>query len=470
MRILTALTIAAIVVPIVAGAQAVPDSVLEAAAQLRDRALDSNQAYGTTESLLTEVGPRFAGTSGDAASIVWGQRVLREQGFQNIRTEPVEIPRWVRGDIEVEITGPFPQPLVALALGGSVGTPDEGIEAPILMVRDLEDLAERSDSDVAGKIVFFNRRMERLQDGSDYGRTVPIRTQGPTAAAQRGAVGVIIRSVGTSDERIAHTGGTRYQDDVAKIPAAAISNPDADLLTRQVAINRIVTLRMHLTARQLSPGRSANVIGEIPGRGPRAQEIVLLGCHLDSWDITPGAHDDAVGCGIVMEAARLIGAQRRNPPRRTIRVVLYANEEFGLSGARAYAEAHRDALDRHVLGLGADGGSGGPWRFDSGVGVAALPVIEAMAALLEPLGIPYGSNTATGIADFIPIRELGVPVIDVRQDMRPYFDIHHTINDTMAKVDPAEVNRNVAAYVAMLYVAAYADVDFGRHPSLIAED
>jgi len=470
MRLLTALTIAAIVVPMVGSTQSVPDSVLQTAAELRDRALDSNQAYATTESLVTEVGPRFAGTSGDAASIVWGQRVLREQGFQNIRTEPVEVPRWVRGDIAVEITSPFPQSLVALALGGSVGTPDEGIEAQILMVRDLEDLATRADTDIAGKIVFFNRRMERLQDGSDYGRTVPIRTQGPTAAARRGAVGVVIRSVGTSDERIAHTGGTRYQDDVPKIPAAAISNPDADLLARQVATNRTVTLRMHLTSRQLSPGRSANVIGEIPGRGPRAQEIVILGCHLDSWDITPGAHDDAVGCGIVMEAARLIGAQRRNPPRRTIRVVLYANEEFGLSGARAYAEAHRDTLDRHVLGLGADGGSGGPWRFDSGVGVAALPVIEAMAALLEPLEIPYGNNTATGIADFIPIRELGVPVIDVRQDMRPYFDIHHTINDTMAKVDPVELNRNVAAYVAMLYVAAYADVDFGRHPSFIAED
>lgn len=447
-----------------------PDSVIEAAAAMRDRALEENRAYNTLTSLLTEVGPRFAGTPGDAAAVAWALRTLRDAGLQNVRAEPVEVPRWVRGEVEVEITGPFPQPLVALALGGSVGTPDEGIEAPVLMVEDPDALRELSESEVAGKIVFFNRRMEREQDGTGYGRTVRNRGEGAAVAAQRGAVGVVIRSVGTSNARIAHTGSMRYQDAIAQIPAAAISNPDADTLQRQVESGRQVTVRMHLTSRMLGTARSANVVGEIPGRGPRAHEIVLLGAHLDSWDITPGAHDDGAGVAIVVEAARMIAAQRRNPPRRTVRVILFANEEFGLSGARAYEAAHADEVDRYVLGLGADSGSTGAWRFDSGVAEEALPAIEQMQQLLEPLNIAAGPNTTRGIADFIPLREHRVPMLDIRQDMRGYFDLHHTINDTLDKVDPAELSRNVAAYVALTYAAAYGDVDFGRRPDTSTED
>jgi carboxypeptidase Q len=460
------------IAPALAMAQApvVPEAVLTTAAELRDAALESNGAYDMVSSLVTEVGPRFAGTSGDAASVAWAMRTMREAGLQNVRTEPVEVPRWVRGDIEVSVTGPFPQGMVAVALGGSVGTPAEGVEAPVVMVHDIEELRAMPDDEVSGKIVFFSRRMERLQDGSDYGRTVANRTQGPVEAARRGAVGVVIRSVGTSNARIAHTGVTRYDDEVTKIPAVAVSNPDADMLERQLATGRTVTLYMQLSARRLSPGRSANVIAEVPGRGSGADEVVILGAHLDSWDITPGAHDDAAGVAIVVEAARQIAAQRRNPPRRTIRVVLFANEESGLDGARAYAERHSDDVERHVIGLGADAGSGGAWRFDSGVDEAALPVVDALAGLLEPLDIPQGPNTAGGIADLSPLRAAGVPMLDIRQDMRPYFDIHHTINDTLDKVDRAELDRNVAAYVALLYVLAYTDIDFGRHPDFSPSD
>lgn len=448
----------------------VPAPVVDAAAQLRDQALAENRAHQTLTSLLTEVGPRFAGTPGDTAAIAWALRTLRAQGFQNVRAEPVTVPRWVRGDIEVEVTGPFPQSLVAVALGGSIGTPDDGVEAPVVMARDVDELRALPDAEVAGKIVFLHRRMERLQDGSDYGRTVRNRGEGPAVAAQKGAIGIVIRSVGTSNARVAHTGSMRYQDAIAPIPAAALSNPDADTLRRQVESGRAVTLRMRLTSRTLGTARSANVIGEIPGRGPRADEIVLLGAHLDSWDITPGAHDDAAGLAIVVEAARLIAAQRRNPPRRTIRVVLYANEEFGLSGARAYADAHAAEMERHVVGLGADSGSPGAWRFDTGVAESALPAIEQMRELLAPLGIAPGPNTAGGIPDFIPLRPHRVPMLDIRQDMRLYFDIHHTANDTLDKVDPAELSRNVAAYAALLYVAAYGDVDFGRRPEAATED
>lgn len=462
MRRLAALLLA---VPLTASADAVSQSVLDAAAAARDRAAAENQAYETVASLLTEVGPRFAGSSGDGAAVAWAMRTMRDAGFRNVRAEPVEVPQWVRGDVAVSITGPFPQSLVAVALGGSIGTPVGGIEAPVLEVHDLEALRALTAEDVSGRIVFLSRRMERLQDGSDYGRTVPNRSQGPVEAARRGAVAVVIRSVGTSDERVAHTGGTRYDDEVQRIPAVSISNPDADLLQRQLASGRPVTVSIELSSRHLPPATSANVIGEIPGRGAAANEIVVLGAHLDSWDITPGAHDDGAGVAIVLEAARQIAQQRGNAPRRTIRVVLYANEEFGLSGARSYAERHAADIGRHVIGLGADGGTGGPWRFDSGVDDSALPVIEALAGLLAPLDIPYNENTATGIADFIPLREAGMPVLDVRQDMRPYFDIHHTINDTLDKIDRAQLDRNVAAYTALLYVLAYGDHDFGRHPA-----
>lgn len=451
------------------GAQA-PDRVVDAAADLRDRALADNRAYATLSSLLTEVGPRFAGTAGDQAAVAWALRTLRDAGLTNVRAETVEVPRWVRGEITVDITAPYPQSLVAVALGGSIGTPDDGIEAPVVMVSDVDELRTLSGSDVAGKVVFFNRRMERLRDGSDYGRTVRNRGEGPAVAAGMGAVGVVIRSVGTSTTRVAHTGSMRYQGAIAPIPAAALAHADADTLARQVETGRQVTLRMHVSSRDLPPTRSANVIGEIPGRGPRANEIILLGAHLDSWDTTPGAHDDGAGVVIVSEAARLIAARRNDPPRRTIRVVLYANEEFGLSGARAYAAAHADEMDRHVLGLGADSGSTGAWRFDSGVAESALPAVEQMQQLLEPLGIEAGPNSARGIADFVPLREYHVPMLDIRQDMALYFDLHHTANDTLDTVDPAELSRNVAAYAALLYFAAYGDVDFGRRPDPATED
>lgn len=446
-----------------------PGAVLDGAAAVRDRALENNRAHATLTELLTEVGPRFAGTPGDQVAVAWALRALRDAGLENVRAESVEVPRWVRGHIEVEITAPYPQRLVALALGGSVGTQDGGIEAPVLMVADLEELRSLPEATVAGKIVFFNKRMERREDGAGYGQTVPARSQGPSEAAARGAVGVVIRSVGTSDERVAHTGGTRYKAGVAKIPAASLSNPDADTLARQLTTGRQVTLSMDIGARELSPGRSANVIGELRGRGPRADEIVLLGAHLDSWDITPGANDDGAGVAIVTEVARLLAAERRRPAGRTIRVVLFANEEFGLSGARAYAAARDGEIARHAVAIEADAGAGRVWGLRSGVAESALPAIEQIHAVLAPLGIERLGNDGTGGADLTPVREVGVPTMDLRHDMRVYFDVHHTINDTLSKIDPEALTQSVAAYAAFTYAAAYGDVDFGRHPGLSDE-
>jgi Zn-dependent M28 family amino/carboxypeptidase len=353
--------------------------------------------------------------------------------------------------------------MVAVALGGSIGTPEQGIEAPVVQVSDLEALDGLSRSDVEGHIVYFSERMEERRDAGGYAATVPNRSRGPAAAARKGAVAAVIRSVGSSDNRIAHTGGTRFPDEVERIPAVALSNPDADLLERQLETGRPVTLRLRLTARNLEPAQSANVIGEIPGSDPDAG-VVLLGAHLDSWDITPGAHDAASCVAIVTAAARLI-AQQEQQPRRTIRLVLFTNEEFGLSGAQTYAENRRNRIDQHFMGLGADLGAGRVWRFDSRVAEDALPLVNAMHELIEPLGVERGSNEAYGIPDFIPLREAGMPMLAPAQDARPYFRVHHTHNDTLDKIDPESLRQNVAVYTTLAWIAANIDADFRPVPS-----
>jgi carboxypeptidase Q len=433
---------------------------LAAAAALRDRALSGTSAYEHVSSLLTEVGPRFAGSAGDAAAVRWAMNKLGSLGFSRVHSQDVLVPRWVRGTAEVAIAGPGAQPLVAVALGGSIGTGEEGIEAQVLEVASFEALGALPASEVAGKIVFINHRMERTRDTSGYAGAVRNRTLGPSIAGNLGAVALVIRSVGTSEERIAHTGGLTYRPDAPRIPAFAISNPDADLLARQVKANKATKLRLRSTARELPPGWSANVIGEIPG-GQLASEVVLLGAHLDSWDITPGALDDAAGVAIVMEAARMI-ARLPQRPARTIRVVLFANEEFGLSGGREYARLVGDEAARHVLAMEADLGQGPVWRIQSQVGVESLPAIERMREALEPLAIEAGSNSATGGADLGPLRMLGVPVLELSHDATSYFDVHHTVNDTLAKVDAKVLDQTVAAYAAAAYLAATKQGNFGR--------
>jgi len=432
-------------------------------AALQERAMKDPRAYEIVAGLTTEVGPRLAGTAGDRAGVAWAMARLRELGFKNVRAESVEVPHWERGTLEAEIVAPFPQQLVAVSLGGSIGTPEEGITAPVVMVENLEALSAMKPADVRGRIVFINERMRRERDGSGYGPAVAKRSRGAVEAARLGAVGVVIRTVGTSNNRIAHTGGMRYQDDVRRIPAIAISNPDADLLERQVASGRDVSFRIRSTARYLPNEMSANVIGEIPGRGKK-DEIVLLAAHLDSWDLATGAHDDAAGVGIVTAAARLIGDLRR-APERTIRVVLYANEEFGLSGARQYVKEHADTLDRHVIAMEADFGAGRVWQFASRVAPERLPLIAAMQEMLAPLGIEWAGNAAYGGADIGPLRDLGVPVLQPGQDGTYYFDVHHNVNDTLDKIDRDDLNQNVAVYATLAYIAAMVDEDFGRLPA-----
>jgi hypothetical protein len=431
---------------------------LQTAARLRDQAVAGNGGYEIVESLTTEVGPRLAGTPGDRAAVAWAEAKFRELGFDKVWKEEVTFPYWIRGDERAEVLSPFPQNLHLTALGGSVGTPDEGISGEIVMVPTYQDLMEMEEGLVRGKIVFINNRMVRTRMGDGYGKAVVARTAGASAAARLGAVALLIRSIGTDSHRFPHTGVLRYEQGISQIPAAALSNPDANLLENMLKRERPVRVRVFMTSRDGGTGRSHNVIGEIKGR-ERPEEVVLLGAHLDSWDLGTGALDDGAGVGIVMEAARLIGTLSERP-RRTIRVVLFANEEAGLFGARAYAMAHGHQLNQHMIAGESDFGAGRIWQFQTLVKPDALPTMRQIGSVLAPLDIEMGANQAGGGPDLIPMRELGMPVVTLRQDGTDYFDYHHTADDTLDKIDPRALAQNVAAYVAFAYLAAEAPITF----------
>jgi hypothetical protein len=445
-----------------AASPSLSDPIRSTAASLRDEAMKGTGAYEIVRSLTTEVGPRPAGSEGERKSIEWGLRTMRELGFTNVRAEAVTVPHWEPGNAEGQILAPWPQPVVLLPLGGSVGTPEGGLEGEIVEVPSVEDLEKVSPEKVRGKIVFINKRMERKKDGSGYGAAVSGRGRGAAVAGKLGAAAVLIRSIGTDNNRTPHTGAMRYEEGGPRIPAAALSNPDADMLAAQVASGKPVRFRLLLGSRHLPDAQSANVIGEIVGR-EKPEEIVLLGCHLDSWFPGTGAVDDAAGCAIVMEAARRIG-ELPQKPRRTIRVVLFANEEFGLSGARAYAEKYTADLPRHILAGESDFGSGRVWRIDTRVAPESLPVVGEIAKLLAPIGVEPGDNEAGGGADLIPMAPARVPLLGLGQDGTEYFDWHHTANDTLDKVDPKDLDQNVAAWAATAYAAAEMSGDFGRAP------
>ena len=437
-----------------AGAQEEAEStVWQTARTLRDQALQGTDAYALVRSLTVEVGPRLAGSAGDKAAVRWGKAKFEGMGFDAVRLEPVMVPHWERRREEGAIVAPYPQPVHLCALGGSVATPPEGLEAEVLRVASLEALQGLDPTAVKGKIVFIDRgKMERTQEGSGYGPAVQPRGRGAALAAPLGAVAVLIRSAGSDNNRTPHTGAMRYAAGVEKIPAAALSNPDADLLAAQLDGGHRVRFRLVLETVEYPDEESHNVIAEVHGR-EKPEEIILIGCHLDSWDLGTGAIDDGAGCAIAMEVGRRIAALPQRP-RRTVRVVLFANEEFGLSGARAYGEAHADQLANHRGAVEADLGAGRVYMFRSRVEEAQLPTVHAIAALLEPLGVDYLGNEAGGGADLRPLRQAGRPLFDLRQDASYYFDWHHTANDTLDKVEPAAMDQNVAAHAVLVWVAA----------------
>jgi len=437
----------------------IPESALPTVQELQRKALAGAGAYELVESLTTEVGARLPGTPGDAAGVKWAVAKLKELGFDKVWTEPVQVDGWIRGKETASVKAPFPQPLQITALGHTAPTPPGGLEADIAFFPTLDALKAAPDGSLKGKIAYVGQRTIRAQDGAGYGESVGMRVQGASEAARKGAAGLLIRSVGTDSHRFPHTGVMRYhEDDKARIPAAALSAPDADLIERMLQRGKPVRVHMELTPEFPGPVTSHNVIGEI--RGSEApEEIVLIGAHLDSWDLGTGALDDGAGVAIVTAAAKLI-KELPKAPRRTVRVVLFAAEEVGLVGAKAYAAAHAAELDKHVVAMEADFGAGPVWRFDTRFAEEALPAGELIHRALLPLGVTRGHNQATGGPDIGPLVAAGVPAATLYMDGTDYFDFHHTSDDTLDKVDAGKLNQSVAAYATFVWLAAQAKGEF----------
>lgn len=425
-----------------------PPSLEESAAELLGRALADDAAYTDLVELCDDIGHRLSGSPELDRAIAWAVAKMQAHGLDNVRTEPVEVPKWVRGEQTATLRGEPDRPLHILTLGGSVGTPAEGVEAEVAVVSTFEEL---DATDVSGKIVLFNAPFV------SYGETVGFRTRGPAEASARGAVAALVRSIGPDSLDTPHTGVTRYGE-AEPIPAAAITLEGAELLARLAARGKAPRVHLVLGARSEGEVRSANVIGEIPGR-EKPDEVVLLGCHLDSWDVGQGAQDDGGGCMMALHAARLIGTHRE-PPRRTVRVVFFTNEENGLAGGRAYAAAHADEL--HVAAFESDSGTGAPagLRVDIRDEQARGPALTSLAAHTAGLEAIHASGLREGYggADIGPLAELGVPCFGIDHDTTEYFRIHHTEADTIDKVDRTALRWGVATMTWWAWTLAEREV------------
>jgi hypothetical protein len=419
----------------------------EATQRLITTAREQGQAFAMLQHLTDRIGPRLAGSEGAAEAVRWTRQHLGDMGLR-AWTEPVRVPHWVRGEETGAVVAPAKHRLVLTALGGSAPTPPEGLTAEVVEVDSLEALAALPDAAVKGRIVLFNRAMSTA---ADYGRFSPLRTRGPALAARRGAVGALVRSLGTLSARLPHTGATNFASGDTPIPAAAVTSEDAELLHRLLAGGEAVRVRLSLSCRTLGEADSANVLAEVRGR-ELPDEIVLIGAHLDSWDLGTGAHDDGAGVVMVMETLRLLKTLGLTP-RRTVRGVLFMNEENGLRGARAYAEAHAAELPRHVLAMETDSGAGRPTGVSALVGPGGLERVKELMSLVQTVG---GTNVQEGGggADLLPLLPAGVPQLGLRHDTREYFHWHHTAADTLDKVDPAQLAEGAATLAVLAYAAA----------------
>ncbi|MCK7594973.1 M28 family peptidase [Pseudomarimonas salicorniae] len=433
---------------------------MEIAERLRDQAMAGSEGYAIVESLTTEIGPRLAGTEDEARAVAWAEAKLRELGYDKVWKEPVTIPLWLRRHERARVLGPFAQPLLITALGHSVGT--EGpLRGEVVELPDLSALRAIDDDRLRGKIVFINLRMERHRDGAGYGKAADGRSEGPREAAARGARAFLLRSVGTDSHRFPHTGNTRRAVYGRDIPAAALSNPDADQLSRLLKRGP-VEIEVDIDAGFAGEVVTHNVIGEVTGSEPDSG-IVLIGAHLDSWDLGTGAVDDGAGIGITFAAGAAIAALEETP-RRSVRVVAFAAEEVGLLGAKGYAETNAAILDRHVFAMESDFGAGRIHGFRAGIHAEKWPELERLAGVLAPLGIEVDRSPGGPGPDILPLWEGGVPWGALRQDGTDYFDYHHTADDTLDKIDPKALDQQVAAYAALTWAIADSDIDLRPVP------
>ena len=412
--------------------------------RLIDAALSDSAAYRRLTVLTETFGSRFSGTPALERAIDWVLAEMKKDGLDNVRGEPVMIPRWVRGTERLTLVSPRSAPLPILGLGGSVGTPAAGLTAPVLVVTSFDELQKRA-AEARGKIVLFDVPF------TSYGETVQYRGGGASAAARVGAVAALVRSVTPFSMRTPHTGALRYDSTAARIPAAAVTVEDAVMMhhMQDRAERVVVTLVMGATTLPDAPSR--NVVAEITG-AERPNEVVVIGGHMDSWDVGRGAMDDAGGVVVAWEAVRLMKALGLRP-RRTVRVVGWVNEENGGRGGQGYRDAHRGEIADHVLAIESDGGVFKPQGFGFTGSDSALTVVQQVASLLER--IEAGRITrGGGGADIGPIMALGVPGMGLSVDGTRYFWYHHTDADTVDKLDPREVAMCVAAMAVMAYVVA----------------
>lgn len=426
---------------------------IKQASMLMQTALAGSYGYDITESLTTEVGQRMAGTEAEARARDWAVKKFKDIGLENVRVDPFTIPGWERGVETASITSPFPQNLEITALGYSVATPSNGIEAEVVYFSELDAL-QATDEDLTGKIAFIDGRMKKAPDGAGYGPAGMKRRIGASEAAKHGAIAVLIRSVGTDSHRFPHTGGMRYAPDVPKIPIAAMSGPDADQMERIFKRGERVIVKMTLSPIDTGDRPSGNVIGEIVGT-EEPEKIVLISGHLDSWDLGTGAIDDGAGIGISAGAAKVI-IDSGLRPKRTIRVVAYGAEEIGLLGGFAYRDKYKAELPDHVMATESDFGAVGPYE----VHYNWTEGRDDMQDLADLLDLPLKKVDTSGGPDIGPIKSEGVPAMRLQQDGTDYFDLHHTHDDTFDKIDPLEMAKNTAAFAAMAWITANSDSEY----------
>lgn len=419
-------------------------------------------AWSRIAELTDRYPARLGGSANLQKAIAWAADRMKQDGLSNVRVDKVMVPHWVRGAESAAITGPYPQPLTIAALGGSVGTGAGGVEAPVLVVRDFDELEARK-ADVRGKIVVYNFPYdETLAPMVAYRQGTQYRGAGASRAAAHGAVGALVRSVGPIGHLTPHTGAMRYAEGAPRIPVAGLAAEDANKLQRMQDRGEPATVRLTLGAQTLPDAESGNVIGELVGR-EKPDEVVLLACHLDSWDITPGAMDDAGGCMAMWEAVRVIKRLDLRP-RRTIRVVLFTNEENGTRGGQAYRDKYRKDLAKHVLAMESDRGVLPLEGYAFAGNPAARAMLGQITALLTPLGGTAISDQFGG-ADIAPsVAAANIPALSPDVDMRRYFFIHHTPADTVDKVVPEELARVTAAMASLAYVAADMEEVLPRDP------
>ncbi|MFO6430046.1 M28 family peptidase [Erythrobacter sp. W302b] len=418
-----------------------------------DTALESDSfAWDFVEGITTEVGPRQAGTEDEARGRAWAVAWLKAKGFANVADEPFMMDTWVPGDIaRARVTAPFAQDLAVLPLGDSAATPVGGIEAEVVFFRTVDELRAAPAGSLKGKIAYISHQMRPAQDGSHYGFAGPARWVGAGIAASKGAVATVIKSVGTDHHRNPHTGGTTFPEGVNPIPAGALSLPDAENLERMFARagGRPITLKLEMNPRQVGQTQSGNVVGEIVGRN-RSLPPVLLACHIDSWWNSPGAFDDGAGCAIIAAAA--LNAGKAGQPLRTIRVLMAGAEETGLWGSAAYSKAH--ISEPIAVGLESDFGADRIWRFDSNFRETNPALHKKIASAVARFGVSSGSDVAGGGADLNIVRDQKGALIDLQQDGTRYFDLHHTPDDTLDKIDIVQLRQNVAVWTQVVGILA----------------